>query len=439
MDTFRGYVYRLYPTPQQDDLLARTAGTVRFVYNLALEQRRIWGRKPYAGGKTRAFRYQGMSKELSQLRKDVDWIGAVSQTAQIQCLMDLDRAFTNFFEGRAGYPSPRKRGRGDAFRHVGREVQVRKINSRWSEVRIPKIGWVRYRDTRPLPAQTGEKPAIRNATVRRTAEGWEISIMIRASIDQAETPRGAIGIDRGVAIPYALSNGDVVGLPDTIQKRKASIRRAQKAMSRRKRGSKRYARARSRLARLKARDARCRAHVAHVLTRRLARQYGLVAIEDLKIRNMTASARGTIDDPGSQVRQKSGLNRSILNVGWHSFEVKLAYKLEETGGILAKVPAPYTSRTCSACGHVDAESRKNQAVFVCTSCGAAANADTNAAKVILSRALACDDTRRWNAPALDVEGKASAPCETSTQTLQCGLNGRAEAQEIPVSSGRGRC
>ena len=133
--------------------------------------------------------------------------------------------------------------------------------------------------------------------------------------------------------------------------------------------------------------------------------------------------------------QKSGLNRAILNVGWHALERMLSYKLEETGGILMKVPAAYTSQTCAACGHVDARSRESQAIFCCTSCGAAANADINAAKTILARALcAAGSDRRENIPLLDVEGEerrdtcrakgsggafrvmnASAPFEASTR------------------------
>jgi putative transposase len=112
----------------------------------------------------------------------------------------------------------------------------------------------------------------------------------------------------------------------------------------------------------------------------LARRFGTVVLEDLNTKGMTASARGTVDEPGRNVRQKSGLNRAILNQGWHIFEALLSYKLKERGGELMKVPARHTSQTCSACGAVDSRSRKNQAHFVCTSCDHFEKADTNAAK-----------------------------------------------------------
>ena len=129
-------------------------------------------------------------------------------------------------------------------------------------------------------------------------------------------PEAAIDVDRGVAIPFALSTGDLVQLPEAMARREATMRRAQKALSRRKRGSRRHARAQRRLARLKASTARARMDLAHRLTRRLAREAGLVAIEDLKTRNMTASARGRIEEPGRNVRQKAalkGMSRSMLN------------------------------------------------------------------------------------------------------------------------------
>lgn len=425
METIRGFVYRLRPTPDQEVLLSRTAGVVRLVYNLALEQRRIFGgRRP--NGAARNFGAKGLSGELSALRREIPWIGCVSQTAQNQALIDLDRAYANFFAGRAGYPGPRKRGINDAFRHVGREVETRRLNAKWSEVKVPKIGWIRYRDTRPLPTDAVGTADIRNATLRRGAGGvWEISIAVRFEIEAGQTPACAVGIDRGVAIPFAMSTGEIERLPETIARREAVIRRAARQMSRKTRGSRRYARARARVARLRARNAAARRHVAHVLSRRLVRTHGLIAIEDLKIRNMTKSARGTVEAPGSNVAQKSGLNGAILNVGWHRFERVLAYKLEETGGLLLKVPAAYSSQTCASCGHVHRENRENQATFRCRSCGQGANADINAARVILQRAmrmLAEGGDRRWNTPPLDVEGKAPAPCEASTHDITRGLD-----------------
>ena len=143
----------------------------------------------------------------------------------------------------------------------------------------------------------------------------------------------------------------------------------------------------------------------HVASARISAAFEHVAIEKLQTRSMTRSARGNREAPGSNVRQKAGLNRGILNSGWHLFETMLAYKLEDRGGRLTKVAAHHTSTTCSACGHVDGRSRESQARFVCSACGHRANADFNAAINIL---------HRGNTAVLGVEGSAAAPCEAPT-------------------------
>lgn len=448
MESIRGFVYRLKPTPEQERQLAQTVGVVRLVYNLALEQRRIFGPRRY-GGHWHNLGAKSLSGNLKLLREEYPWIAAVSQTAQNQALIDLDKAYANFFAGRAAYPTPRKRGVHDAFRQVGREIEVRRVNDRWSEVKVPKIGWVRYRDTRPLAPNADGEIEIRNATFRRSPDGsWSMSIALKCEVEGIATPNAAVGIDRGVAVPFALSTGDMIHLPDTLKRREPVIRRAQKVMSRRVKGSRRYAKARRRVARLKARNANARKHLAHVTSRRIVRGYGLVALEDLNTKGMTASARGTVDNPGTRVAQKSGLNRAILNVGWHQFETMLAYKLEETGGLLVKVPAAYTSQTCCACGHQSSENRESQAVFRCRSCGMVENADINAARVILHKAqsaLAEENQRRANSPLLDVEGKPLPPSIPAANPMKrqldappngsmpCGGDGN------PRPSGLGRC
>ncbi|WP_451988267.1 RNA-guided endonuclease InsQ/TnpB family protein [Azospirillum endophyticum] len=133
----------------------------------------------------------------------------------------------------------------------------------------------------------------------------------------------------------------------------------------------------------KAKAARIRLHWNHERTTKLADTYGVVVIEALKIRNMTANAAGTMAEPGHKVRQKAGLNSAILNNAWFQFEILLSYKLAERGGELRIVNPAYTSQTCSECGTVDKASRENQATFRCGHCGHLANADTNAARNIL--------------------------------------------------------
>jgi putative transposase len=194
----------------------------------------------------------------------------------------------------------------------------------------------------------------------------------------------AVGLDRGVIHTVALSDGTFMDMPrERLKVLDRRSRKQARKLARCKRGSNRRAAARKLLTRTKAKAARLRLHWNHEQTTEIAATHGVVVIEALKTRNMTASAAGTVDQPGKNVRQKAGLNRAILENGWYQFEILLTYKIAERGGELRKVKPAYTSQTCHACGTIDKTSRESQAVFNCGHCGHAANADTNAARNIL--------------------------------------------------------
>lgn len=409
MKISRSYRYRLNPTAEQDVILLQAVGVCRLIYNIALEQRSVWGRRHRIG-----LSIQG--RDLTRLRTEFDWIRAVSVDCQQQALRDLDRAFQNFFAGRASFPSPRKRGVNDSFRFPGREAVTRRLNAKWSAVRIPKVGWVKLRDTRPM------RGSLKNATVSLDTSGWHISFACEIEHEPPAPSVEVVGIDRGVATTLALSTGEAVGMPASVAQIEAARRKAQRVVARRKRGSKRRLRAQRRVARLQARQSRIRRAFHHTAALDISRRFGVAALEDLNTRSMTASARGTVAEPGKNVRQKAGLNRAILNAGWYQFATILTYKMEERGGQVVTVPAQFTSQTCAACGVVDARSRESQARFRCVSCGHTDHADTNAAVNI---------ERRWNTPLLDVEGLHQRPREAST--------GRGLTSENPRRLRRGGC
>lgn len=411
----RGFRYKLAPTAEQENLFRQFAGVCRLVYNLALEQRRDWYRQ-YEANTGAKLNYVAQARELTVLRAQYDWIGAVSQTCQQQALRDLDKAYSNFFKGVARYPSPRKKGLNDSFRFQGREVETKRLNGKWSAVRLPKIGWVKFRDTRPLRGN------IKNATVTLDALGWHVSLAceIEHVIPASICP--AVGIDRGIASTLTLSTGEMLSVPASLEAIERRCRAAQKVVSRRKRGSNRRIVAIRRAAKLSARRARIRRDWHHKASRSIASRFGTVVLEDLRVKNMTASAKGTIEEPGRMVRRKAGLNRSILNQGWTAFATLLDYKLTERGGYLVTVDPAYTSQTCSECGTVDRESRESQVSFNCRHCGFRANADHNAAINILRR----------NTAFMDVEGLHWHPGEASTGQGFAPL-------ENPPASARGRC
>lgn len=407
---FRGCRYKLSPRPEQAEAFAQFSGVCRLIYNLAWEQRRDFWRQ-YKRRTGYYISFPSQSRELTKLRAEYDWIAAVERTCQEQALRDLDKAFADFFAGRKRYPRPRRRDVHSGFRFRGRDLAVRSLNAKWSEVWIPKIGWVKFRHTRDMCG------SIKNATVSKDALGWHVSFACESDASIPETHLPAVGVDRGVTNTLALSTGEMLSLPrslETIDRRK---RLAQKALARKKRGSNRRIKALRRASRLSARAARVRRDWHHRIALDLARRFGCVVMEDLKISNMTASASGTIQEPGRGVRQKAGLNRAILNQGWYAFETILAYKLEERGGALVKVPAAYTSQTCSECGVVDAKSRESQAVFRCRHCGFAAHADHNAALNILRR----------NTPGLRVEEHHFCSDEARTRGGSSAENRVAEA------------
>lgn len=364
----RGFRYRLYPSPEQAALLGQTASATRFVYNLALEQRRDFWRQAKAQGIALNFISQG--REITQVRAEHDWLGAVAATPLIQALRQLDDAFRAFFTRRAGYPTFRNKGDRPRFRHKGTEVRLTEVSRRWAMIRVPKIGLVRLRLTRPWRGR------IVSANFSRDALGWHVSLGCEIEHEAPANSLPGIGIDRGIANTLALSNGEIVSTPAMVKltRRKKA---AQRVLARRRSGSARYRAQRQRVARIAAKIARARADWRHRATTDIARRFGLVSIEALHTSDMTRSGRG-----------KRGLNRSILEQGWGAIEAALAYKLEERGGTLVKVDPRFTSQTCSDCGTIDKASRESQASFACRSCGFTIHADTNAALNILRRSTA---------------------------------------------------
>jgi putative transposase len=401
MVVIRGYRFKLIPTQEQSALLSQHAGVCRLVYNLALEQRETWGR-------SHGLNFFSQSAELTKLRAAFDWISAVSTTAQTFALRDLDCAFVNFFAGRCLYPKYRRQGVDDKFRFKGSEVSVRILNAKWAEVRLPKMGWVRFRSTRKIQGK------IKNAAINFDGSSWHVSLSCQLDVEVPAPSAAEVGIDRGVATALAFSNGEMLTLPVSLDRIERRKRKAQRVAARRKHGSNRKRRAQARVARLQAQQARIRKDFNHRAAVSIAERFGVAVLEKLNTRSMTASAKGTVADPGRNVRQKAGLNRGILNAGWRQFQNTLTYKMEERGGQVITVSAAYTSQTCSACGVIDARFRKSQAVFECVSCGHRAHADTNAAIEIL---------RRGSTSSLRVEGSGCGPGEARTLAMrEHGLN-----------------
>jgi putative transposase len=366
--------YRLLPTPAQEVVLRDHCAHARFVWNLAVEQHTHWhpGRKSAPG-------YLAQCRQLTAARAGHPWLAAGSQTVQQQALRDFSHAMTAFLnaENSAGRPSWRKAGRDEGFRIVGRRGQqwdVHRVSRHIGKVWVPKVGWVRFRWSRPVP------PGVKSYRVTLDRAGrWHVSF---AAIPEAVSAPGngeVVGIDRGVAVSAALSTGDMLCAPGLKACEQKRLRRLERKFARAKRGSNRRARVKHMIARLRARETDRRKDWAEKVSTDLARRFDLIRVEDLQIRNMIRSAKGTWENPGRNVRAKTGLNREILRSGWGL----LVRRLEDKApGRVEKISPAFTSQRCSACGHVDAKSRESQARFACTACGYACNADVNAARNI---------------------------------------------------------
>jgi transposase len=314
-------------------------------------------------------------QQLTQARADNPWLAAGSAIVQQQAIRDHDQAMRNFFSGTHGRPSWRKADRDEGFRVVSvGPSDVRQLNRNWAEVKIPKVGWVRFRLSRPVPE------GVKSFRVTRDGVGrWHVAF---ARIpDALPTPGtdGVVGVDRGVVVTAALSTGELLRCPGLTPREAARLLWLQRKLARARRGSNRRAKVRVQAAWMTAREADRRKDWAEKTSTDLARRFDVIRVEDLRIRNMTRSAKGTAGRPGRNVAQKAGLNRGIARSGWGI----LLRRLEEKApGRVEKVPPAYTSQRCSACGHVARESRKSQALFCCVACEFACNADVNAARNI---------------------------------------------------------
>jgi len=273
--------------------------------------------------------------------------------------------------GTHGYPSRRKRHMNEGFRITDFNfgLHVRRLNRRWGQVRVPKVGWVRFRWTRAVPACKSYR-----VTLDRTGR-WHVAFAVVPEPVSAPGTGEAVGIDRGVVITAALSTGEKLHCPGMSGRERARLRKAERRKARAPKGSPEQQAERARIARLRAREADRRKDWREKVSTGLARRFDLIRFEDLRIKNMTHSAKGTARNPGRNVAAKSGLNRAILAQGWG---LLVRRTQDKAPGRVETVRAAYTSRRCSACGWVDQNSRDSQAGFCCATCGFTCNADINA-------------------------------------------------------------
>lgn len=398
----RAYRARLEPVGSQRRDLFGFADARRWVWNECV----AWMEDANMAAKSAGATWPpGVMFSLTHLCRMLDdwcleqpWLALVPKQALQQAVIDFIRARKAFLTGAVEAPPKFKRVR-DAMPTV-RFPQSARLNQ--NAVLLPKLGWVKYRNSfnrgRGIPP--GE---LRSATVSFQNGHWWVSLLMKQErIDPTHTPSRAVGIDSGVTNTLALSSRINLHAPVATEDEADRIRFLERRVARCELGSARRARAKARLDRFRSRITRRLHDWRHKTTTKLTKNHGLIAVEELALKNMTASAKGTVEAPGTRVRQKAGLNRALLEPGFGIIHQQLAYKQAWRGHAFVRVPPAYTSQRCPVCEHVAAENRVTRDHFRCVRCGAAGPADfvaaTNilvAGKQILAAGQACHCAPGW--------------------------------------------
>ena len=308
-----------------------------------------------------------------------------SQVLQ-QSMRNLDRAFKDAFDQAQPnklMPRFKRRGGKDSFRYP----QGFKVVG--ERVYLPKIGTLRFRKSREIEGK------VKNITVSRQMDGWYVAMQTEQEVPTPVHPSsGMVGIDLGVAIFAQLSNGTAYKPLHSFRRIEQKLARAQRKLSCKVKFSNNWRKQQERITRIHQKITRFRHDYLHKISHEISKNQAVIVVEDLKVSNMSRSARGDADHPGSHVRAKSGLNKAVLDQGWSEFRRQLEYKQAWRGGLVIAVPPHYTSQQCPQCRYTTRDNRRSQAVFKCVACGYAKNADMVAASNILAAGhavLACGE------------------------------------------------
>ena len=369
----KAYTYRFYPTDEQKQLLARTFGCCRYVYNWALRERT----DAYYKRGERLY-YEDTAQRLVLLKKqeETSWLDEVSSVPLQQALRNLDRAFRHFFEGRAHYPTFKKKRHpqsatyaSNAFSWDGKSLTLAKMDEPLA------IVW-----HRPLP--DGCKPSSVTIT-KDEAERYFVSILVEEDIKAWEVTPKMVGLDLGLKSMVITSDGQTHGNPKFFAKDEKKLAKAQRRLAKKKKGSKNRAKARLKVARLHKKIADRRRDYQHKLSTKIIRENQVVCIESLQVKNMV---------------KNHSLAKAISDVGWSEFVRQLEYKAEWYGRTLVKIDKWYpSSKRCFDCGHILDSLTLDVRAWTCPECGVHHDRDINAAKNILAVGLtvaACGEAVR---------------------------------------------
>lgn len=374
MQLRKAFKFEIMPNGNQIRRIKQFCGCSRFVFNRAL----AWQNEQYEQDNSFKFSYTKIANLLPQWKKELPWLKECHSQVLQQSLKDLESAFKNFFQKRADFPKFKKKGVKESFRFP----QGCKLEQQNNRLYLPKIGWVRYRNSREV---VGE---IKNVTVSQKCGRFFVSIQTEFEYEIPTHKGGEIGIDMGVARFATLSNGEFFEPLNAFKTYKGKLAKLQRQLKNKVKFSQNWQKLKAKIAKLHHKIANCRKDFLHQTSSKISKNHAMIYIEDLQVSNMSKSAKGTAETPGRNVAAKSGLNQAILDQSWFEFRRQLDYKTQWQGGFLVAVPAQNTSRTCPCCGHVAKENRQTQANFECVECGYTENADVVGALNVLGRGRA---------------------------------------------------
>ena len=352
----KAFKTRIYPNAEQVILIEKTFGCCRFVYNNSLKYKI----EAYNKNKTNLFAYD-LIKRIPSLKKEFEWLKEPENKPLQQSLLDLDKAYKNFFREHKGFPKFKKKDDKDSFRTFNMRFVSR------HSIYLPKIGVVKTAE------KIKKKWNIHNATISKRAGQYFISLLIDYEPPKTQKTGEIVGIDLGIKTFATLSDGTKYKNPKTLSKYEDKIARCQRQLSRTQKGSNNSKKAKEKLARLHLKVSNIRQDYLHKTSHEIANRYSFVAIENLNIAGMI---------------KNHNLAKRISDCSWGEFIHMLEYQCSWYGCELCKIGRfEPSSKLCSNCGYKMSEMPLNIREWTCPNCGTHHDRDVNAAINILNIAL----------------------------------------------------